>query len=352
MTDIPTLESIAKACGVSHMTVSRALRGHKNVKQETADRIREYAQEVGYQPNSIARTLARSGGGEIHLASTRSIVVPYCKEAFKKRRNPLFWDYIEGAVQTAAMTQSSIEVIGFGKQGDEFDFIRALVENNRIAGVLDLGLSGKVIDYLLSKNVPVVSRLQSVQEIGTRQNACLYPDHVQGYVMAWRYLQSLGHTRLGFIGRSDHRSRLNECLAATHLVGWEPKLETIVWVEKPSTSEVIREALLAELGAWDPRHWPTVFFCSNDDVAHQTILALSDMNLSVPKHLSIFGFDDSPAAEFCHPPITTLQNPRTEIGSAMLCLLKNIIAGRASGHDRVDVLPMRLIKRKSVSRIN
>ncbi len=349
--DTPTLESIAKVCGVSHMTVSRALRGHENVKQETAERIRKYAERVGYKPNSIARSLVRSGGGEMHLASSRSIMVPYHEAALGKNRNPLFWDYIEGAVQAAALTQSSIEVIGFSRQDGEFDFIRALVEENRIAGILDLGLSPKVIDYLLSRKVPLVSRLQSVQEIGSRKNACLYPDHVQGYVMAWRYLLSLGHTRIGFIGREDHRPRLKECLAASHLLPESPALAETVWVSRHPTSEAIVQALVSTLGPWAPEQWPTVFFCSNDDVAHQTILAMTEMNLSVPRDLSIFGFDNSPAAEFCNPPITTLHNPRTEIGAAMLCLLKEIIAGRPDSRERVEILPMRLIERKSVARL-
>lgn len=349
--EAPTLESIAKVFGVSHMTVSRALRGHENVRPETAERIRKYAEKIGYKPNSIARSLARSVGREMHLATSRSILVPYYEVTFEKKRNPLFWDYIEGAVQEAARTQSSIEVIGFSREESEFDFIRALVESGRIAGILDLGLSPKVIDYLISRDVPVVSRLQSVHDIGSRKNACLYPDHIQGYVMGWRYLLSLGHTRIGFIGREDHRPRLRECLAASQLLAESPNLTGTVWLGRHPTPEEITQSLLSAFGPWSREQWPTVFFCSNDDVAHQTILGITEMKLSVPRDISIFGFDNSPAAEFCNPPISTLHNPRKELGAAMLRLLKEIIAGRPDSRERVEILPMRLIERKSVARL-
>lgn len=169
--------------------------------------------------------------------------------------------------------------------------------------------------------------------------------------MAWQYLQAHGHKRFGFIGRSDHRPRLNECVAASNLLAEPAKLDRIVWIEKTTTQESARQALLSELGPWDPQHWPSVFFCSNDDIAHLTVLALAGMDLSVPRHVSIFGFDNSPAAKFCNPPITTLHNPRTEIGAAMLHRLKKIIAGRENSQDRLEILPMRLIERDSVARL-
>ncbi len=346
-----TLESIAKVCGVSHTTVSRALRGLGNVKPKTAERIREYAETVGYKPNAIARSLARSTHGEFHLASSKSIIVPYHEELMTERRSPLFWDYIEGAVQAAALRKSSIELMGFGLDG-EFNFIRALVEDNRIAGVLDLGLTPDTIDYLLSKSIPLVSRLQGVHEINSRQNACLYPDHIQGYLLAWDYLQSLGHTRFGFIARVDHHSHLAECVAASHLLKNPATLESVIRIEQGASKESIREVLLSQLGPWHPEKWPQAFFCSNDDVAHQVIRTLQAMDVAVPKQVSIFGFDDSPAAEFCSPPITTLRNPRREIGAAMLYLLKDIIAERPNSRNRIEILPMSLIKRQSVSKPN
>lgn len=349
MADNPTLESIGRACGVSHITVSRALRGVASVKPGTAKRIRDYVAEIGYKPNPIARSLARSRNGEFHLVSTRSIVIPYNEESVHEM--PLFWEYVEGAVQAASLKKSSIEVMGF-KGGDaEFDFIRALVEEDRIAGVLDFGLMPRTADYLLSKKVPLVSRLHGVHAINNRRHAAVYPDHIQGYLLAWHYLFDLGHRRFGFIVQTRDEPHLQQCVAASHLIAEPPRIERVIRTERFPVAEAIRDALVSQLGKWKKNAWPSVFFCSNDAVAHQAVVGLSEMGLSVPGDVSIFGFDDSPASRFCNPPISTLSNPRKEIGAAMLHLLKDIIAGRPNSRNRMEILPMKLIRRKSVQKI-
>lgn len=353
MSENLTLESIGKACGVSHITVSRALRGSGNVKPETAKRIREYAESIGYRPNPVARSFARSRNGEFHLATSQSIVVPYNEQVVTQHQHPLFWDYVEGAVSAAATKKSSIEVIGFQGGAIEFDFIRALVEEERIAGVLDFGLMPQTIDYLVSRKVPLVSRLHSVHSIDTRKNAVIYPDHIQGYLLAWKYLLNLGHTRFAYIARPNQRFHLNECIAASQLVAEPPIIEKTVWLAPTPTptSQTIWTAIKSTLGSWLTKESHSVLFCANDEIAQLTIVALTENGISVPQDVSIVGFDDSAASRFCNPPITTIRNPRKEIGAAMLHLLKDIIAGRPNSRNRIEVLPMELVERKSVHTI-
>ncbi len=352
MIETATLESISQACGVSHITVSRALRGLKNVRPETAKRIRDYADSVGYKPNPIARSLARGSSGEFHLATTASIIAPFNEEAVRKTENTLIWDYVEGAVSAASSKKSSIEVIGFRDGKVEFDFIRTLVEDRRVAGVLDFGLQTQTIDYLLSKKVPLASRLQSVHGLNASNHASVYPDHIQGYLLAWKHLFALGHQRIGYIARTDHQPHLNECVAAACLLPQKPQLEKTLWLERQSTTEMVQAKLTAALGPWSRETWPTAFFCSNDEIAHIVIVSLNKMGLRVPEDVSILGFDDSPASQFCNPPISTLHNPRKEIGAAMLHLITDMMAGRPNSRNRTEVLAMKLIPRKSVLDLN
>ncbi len=350
-----TLESISQACSVSHITASRALRGLKSVKPETAKRIREYAESVGYKPNLIARSLARGKSGTFNLATTESIVIPFNKEVIgrtERMESVLFWDYVEGAVSAASSHKSSVEVIGFDDGKAEFDFIRALVEDRRVAGLLNFGLTPPTIDYLRSTKVPIVSRLQGVHNVGNHDSASVYPDHLQGYLLAWRHLFAFGHRRIGYIARADHQTHLNVCVAASCLLPETPKLEEVVWVDQSLTTENVRKKLVAAFGPWGSGKWPTALFCSNDEVANTVIVSLDKMGLRVPDDLSIFGFDDSPAACFCNPPISTLRNPRKEIGAAMFHLLSDIIAGRPNSKNRTEVLTMKLISRNSVRDMN
>lgn len=351
--DNSTLESIGRACGVSHITVSRALRGLGNVKPDTARRIREYAESVGYKVNPIARTLARGRNGDYHLTATKSIILPYKNDNISTR-SALFWDYVEGAVKAAGERQSSIEVMGFSGSGSssEFDFIRALVEDAKVAGVLNFGLTKPTADYLLSKNIPMVARLQSVHQMDNRKMAVVYPDHIQGYLLAWKYLQEMGHTHFGYLLREDHESHLQECVAASHLIQGVPRIDKTFRFPFEITDKEIYPALSAEWGSWKKGAWPSVLFCSNDDLAQQVVVSLTRANIRVPDQVSIVGFDDSHASLYCNPPITTVRNPRLQVGMSMLHLLKDIIAGRPNSRCRVEVLPMELVERQSVMRIS
>ncbi len=355
MAESVTLESISQACGVSHITASRALRGLKSVKPETAKRIRDYADSVGYKPNLIARSLARGNSGAFNLATTESIIIPFNQQTMERRERMetvLFWDYVEGAVAAASSRKSSVEVIGFRDGKAEFDFIRALVEDRRVAGFLNFGLTPHSIDYLCSRKVPVVSRLRGVHDVGNHDRASVYPDHLQGYLLAWKHLFALGHRKIGYIAREDHQAHLNVCVAASCLLPENPKLEKVVWVNEPLTTEDVQEKLVAAFGARGSGKWPTALFCSNDETANVTIVSLDKMGLRVPDDISIFGFDDSPAACFCNPSISTLRNPRKEIGAAMFYLLSDIIAGRPNSKSRTEVLAMTLISRNSVRDIS
>lgn len=348
MADNLTLESIGQACGVSQITVSRALRGMPNVRPETANRIREYAESIGYKPNAIARSLAGARNGEFHLTSTRSIVLPYNEERISG--TSLFWDFVAGAAEAASLRKSSIEVMAFRGGEAEFDFIRALVAEDRIAGLLDFNLQPRTMDYLLSKKVPVVTQMIGVHQIGTRRNAMVYPDCIEGYLLAWQYLLGLGHRRFGFITPpSDVHYR--QCLAAAHLLPEPPRIEQVIRTHTIPSSDTICRALLEQLGQWRPGKWPTVLFCANDDFAHQTVVGLTEMGISVPDDVSIFGYDDAPASRFCNPPICTVRLPRKECGEAMFRLVKDIIDGRPGSRTRVEILPMELIKRKSVKKM-
>jgi len=347
MAENVTLASISRACGVSHITASRALRGMRNVKPETAQRIRDYADSIGYKPNQIARSLAHHRNGPFHPASPRSIVVPYNEESTNRDGNFLFWECLEGAVSAAATKKSSIEVMGFENGSTEFDFIRTLVESDRVAGVLDFGLKSETIDYLICRKIPVVSRLKGVYGLVNGRNA-VYPDHIQGYFLAWRHLLDFGHQRVGFIGGDEHRAHFNECLAATHLTSPPSRLEKDIRVDGSRDAKSIASTLIAELGQWSPETWPSAFFCANDEVAQLVILALKGMNLSVPEQVSLIGFDDSHFARFCDPPLTTLRNPRKQIGSAAFHLLAEIIEAGPESRVRTEVLAMEFVMRQSV----
>lgn len=335
----PTLESIGAACGVSHITASRALRGLPNVKPATAQRIREYAKSIGYRHISEA-TRSRSALPVIFPYEKRHLDVDYPIQ--------LFWDYVEGAVQASVGTAQGVEVMSFDYR-EELSFFQTLVEEKRIAGVLNSRLMPETVAYLLSKKIPLVSRFQGIGGHPEGRGAAVFPDDIQGYLKAWQRLLGMGHRQFCYLWHSASISRLNACRAARELLDDRPEM-TFLNVELGHSPDVdgLARLLPERFGKITSGRWPSLLFCSNDEVANATVAALSRIDISVPEQVSVFGFDDSPAARFCSPRITTLSNPRRKMGAAMFHLICDIIEGRPNSRNRVEVYPMTLVERESV----
>ncbi len=355
MTSYPTLKTIAKECGVSHVTVSRALRGEASVRPETAERVREYAKAVGYKPNAVARSFAQGRSGQISAEPSRSILIPYNKEWDHPDQEGVFWASVAGATEAAISSAHNIQLFGFNSTSDEFRRIRAVVEEERVAGFLEFGLSDETMAYLDAKKVPVVSFVTNMENVSPHRKAYVYADHVHGYVEAWRYLLRYGHRRVGFIGLKDGSwgtaSHLREILAAAQLLSPAAELEAPVYVDNMTSSAAIWEAFLQTYGKKENGRWPSAVFCTNDRAAHRFMIALLEHQVIVPDDLSIFGYGDSPSARLSHPAITTIGKPRREIAAAMFRILENIIAGVPDSRTVVQMLPMRLIERMSVRKL-
>ncbi|HWL54123.1 MAG TPA: LacI family DNA-binding transcriptional regulator [Chthoniobacteraceae bacterium] len=352
MSAYPTLKTIAKACDVSHVTVSRALRGEPGVRPETAQRIREYAEEVGYKANPVARSLVAGNSGPLTEGQPRAILIPYNKEWDHPDQQGVFWASVAGATEAAISSVHNIQLFGFNSRDDEFRRIRAVVEEGRVAGFLEFGLSEETMAYLDAKQVPVVSFVTNLEQFGSHRKARVYADHVQGYVEAWRYLLGYGHRRIGFVGLKDRSggtvSHIREILAAAQFLTPVPALEPPVYIDDKASSEAIWETLVQAYGKKGSGRWPTAVFCTNDRMAHRFMIALLEHKMTIPHDLSIFGYGDFPSARLSYPAMTTIGKPRKEIAATMFRILENIIAGVPGSRSTVQVLPMRLVERESV----
>ncbi|HWL53963.1 MAG TPA: LacI family DNA-binding transcriptional regulator [Chthoniobacteraceae bacterium] len=355
MSEFPTLKSIAKACGVSHVTVSRALRGQTNMRPETAARIRSYAEAVGYKTNSVARFLAEGRTHHIAFSAQRSIMIPHNREGREGSgpdRSHLIWDYIQGATEAAASSSHSMELLGFHDASQELQRIRGLVEEERVAGILDFGLQSRTIDYLVSRKIPMVSTIGPAHHIDPRRTAYVYSDHIMGLLQGWRYLVENRHTRIGFVGPKKSgplHPRLGECRAAGQLLSSPLQLTSYAFIESGASNASIWETFCESFGKPKGGDWPTAIFCTNDAVANRVITAMQEYGVAIPRDLSVLGFDDSAAASLCSPTLTTIADPRKEMGAAMLRILEDIIAGRPGSRSIIQVVPMKLVERESVA---
>lgn len=336
---VASIEDIARVAGVSHSTVSRALRDDARISVETRARVRRLAGELGYVPNGVARGLRERRTNTIGLVVT-SIADP-------------FWaDVLHGA--EGAARPSGIGVLlssAYENPTQEMLAIERFYQH-RVDGILiaDSRLGSRDAARLTAAPVPTVLVNSQVDEPREGLRAVSIDDYA-GARLATEHLLSLGHRRIGFLGvgnRPGSNRRRSEAWRATlRAVGIAPDP---AWLAVPDADTSldedadVGEALLPRLLAAGV----TAISCYNDMVAIGVLVGCRARGLAVPGDLSVVGFDDVPIARYSAPPLTTIHQPRAELGGRAMALLLDLLVGKP-GADAV-ITPT-LVVRGSTQRL-
>ncbi|WP_352428968.1 LacI family DNA-binding transcriptional regulator [Thermoflexus sp.] len=325
-----SIKDIARRAGVSHSTVSRALRGSPLVNPQTAERIRRLAARMGYVPNAAARSLATARTGIVGLVITTLA-------------DPFLAEIVRGVEEVALESGYRLFLATSNADPDrELAAVRALAES-RVEGVIVASsrVGELYLPHLEALGVPIV--LINNQREGPFLHS-VAADSRQGAHLAMAHLLALGHTRIGYItgppAARSNRERLagyREMLAAA---GIDPDPEWIVEGNgRPEGGEWGLQRLLAS------SRRPTAVFCYNDMTAIGALKAARAAGLRVPEDLSVVGFDDILFAAYTEPPLTTVAQPKYEMGRTAMGLLLRLLEGeQAPVHLR---LPCRLVERAS-----
>jgi len=331
-----TIRDVADAAGVSIATVSNVVNGTRYVGPEARERVTQAIERLQYRPSNVARGLR---GGQTLLIG---LVVPDI-------RNPFFAD-VAHAVEDCVFDEG-YNVILCNSEGDArkektyFDVLRASSADGVI--FIPADSSGPLAKYLVAQHVPAVIVDRDLE--GNRIDTVL-ADNEEGGYRAARHLLDLGHSRIAFIGgppsirSSQERHAGYRRALAEAGVEPDPSLERSGdFRETGGEKEMVR--LLAER-----QNFTAVFAC-NDLTAYGAIAAIRRQGLSVPRDISIVGFDDVPYAGLIDPALTTVAQPAIEIGQTasrmLLAQVDRARAGQRRKHaDRV-VLPTSLVVRES-----
>ncbi len=322
---VASIEDIARVAGVSPSTVSRALRDDARISVETRARVRRLAGELGYVPNGVARGLRERRTNTVGLVVT-SIADP-------------FWaDVLHGA--EGAARPSGIGVLLSSAYEDPAQELVAIERfyQHRVDGILiaDSRLGARDAARLTSVPVPTVLVNSQVDEPREGLRSVSIDDYA-GAQLATEHLLSLGHRRIGFLGVGNrprsHRRRSEAWRAALRAAGIAPDPAWLVVPDADTSLEddaAAGEALLPRLldaGV-------TAISCYNDMVAIGALVGCRARGIAVPDELSIVGFDDVPIARYVAPPLTTIHQPRAELGGRAMALLLDLLVGEA-GADAV-----------------
>lgn len=324
------LEDIAKRCGVSVSTVSRALSGEKGVNPELRRSVQEVARAVRYAvPIEI-------GGTRVILATSRAAMVDYS-------RNQFTWYVLEGLKKRAAMM--GIEITIQPITDSEISVISDLMEDASVAGVIFLTVDDPLIlDAAAKFTKPVV--LVNSDDPLMRLSSVL-PCNRSAARLAADYLVSQGHRRIAFLmcpGRRTIEQRLD---------GWHDSMR---FHGLPSTDELTLSVddwlpELAEQAVMDrmrdkPQEF-TAILCAGDSLATGAIKALDQLGFKVPEDVSVIGMNDLPFAEYVDPPLTTVHLPVSEMGATALELLQELIAGGPGIPRRIELACSLAVRRSA-----
>ncbi len=328
-----TIEDVALIAGVSIATVSRALNEPTKVADSTRRKVIEAVAQTGYTTNAMARSL------RMRRSHMILILAPDVGD-------PNFSNILVG-LETEASKRGYGVLIG-NTQNDpdrEANYLRFISSNQAdglilLTGHLPFGLqigNGAAVPPMVAVNEPVPNA--DVPFVGV--------DNFEGARVATDHLISQGHTKIAFIGKSTSRAvaGLRERGYRTAIERAGLKIDEQFLLEADGTTESGRAAA-ERMFVRD--QLPTAFFCVNDATALGVIIALSARGYELPQDFSIMGFDDISFASFVTPSLTTMKQPRLQIGEASMDLLLAMLEGEDI-RKREILLRSDLILRNSVA---
>jgi DNA-binding LacI/PurR family transcriptional regulator len=325
-----TLKEIAKVSGVDISTVSRSLTGAYGIRSDTRKKVLAVAAEMNYRPNRVARGLATGRSHAIGLIVSDI-------------RNPFFAEVARGA-EDAAYT-ASCDLVLCNSDLDarkQMRYIQTLLDKH-VDGLLMNsvgGLDREQQEQLAASGIPVVllNRPRSASNFST-----VTADNAEGGFLAGQRLSELGHRRIAHLtGPRDHgnmRERARGFLRAIAPAGATP-----VVIHGDHTFHGGYAMMHAAL-AKDARI--TAVFAGNDVIAFGAVRAILEAGRNIPDDISIIGFDNVELAIVMHPPLTTIHQPKYEIGHAAVDMLLNAGARAAVRLPEHRILGVTLIERQS-----
>ncbi|UCF78914.1 MAG: LacI family DNA-binding transcriptional regulator [Candidatus Eiseniibacteriota bacterium] len=329
-----TIRDIARLSGFSRSTVSLVLNGDPRIAPSTRRRIWDVIERVGYQPNCMARSLARK----------RSMIVAVVVPRVSAR---IFSDYyfsesMSGINET--LTANGYRMI-----------IQMVTENFLKTGMhLRLFRERQIDGMLLVGTLDTDDYVEEVFESGNTAvlvnswrpgYSCVVADNFEGARRVVDHLASMGHRRIGYISGLDsttvglrrsegYKQGLADC-------GLESVEECVGYGDfsEQSGYEAARQILSSA-------ERPTAIFAGNDMMAIGCVECAREMGISVPGQLAVVGADDIALSSYFRPKLTTLRQPMFDIG----CLATELLLGKLSGTSEwpvEKVVPTELIVRES-----
>jgi len=332
------MDMIAREVGVSKTTVYRALHNKGRIHPKTREHILRVAQELGYRPNLVARSL------RIQKTSTIGLVVIGLTGSF-------YSHILEGVDGVAQATEYGILLAcSYGYPDKERRIIQMLLDK-RVDGLMvapaDPEENREFYEELLALQVPVVLIDRYIPAVPIDYVAT--NNELGGY-LATRHLLELNRRQIVFVSNGSRERRATSVVG--RFAGYQRALAEYNICQTVELGPGLPDILPEEEYAYnavshylDQGGTMDGVFAVNDDVAYGAIRALQARGIRVPDDVSVVGFDNQDTAKFFLPPLTTVAQPMRKIGQqAASLLLERIHKGRSIPQQQVLLAPHLVVR--------
>lgn len=326
-----TIKDIARALNISPSTVSRALKNHPDISQDTKNAVNKYAKDFNYKPNTLALSLRMSKNNTI------GVIVPEIIHYF-------FSSILSGIEQIANKEGYNVIICQSSENYEkEVRNAEALIAT-RVSGVLAC-LSKHTTNYdhfqeIIDSDIPLVFFDRIC--IGINTDRVVVDDYV-GAFAAVEYLIQTGCKRIAFYSSPLHleisKNRKNGYLDALRKYGLTVD-ESLIRV-----CDTREEAIIITPEILDRPNRPDGFFAINDHCAAGILYAVKLAKLRVPYDIAIMGFSDGELAKACDPMLSTVEQHGYEMGLNAASLLLDKINGVTHGQYTNKIVKTNLIIR-------
>jgi len=322
----PSIGDVARLAGVSAQTVSRVSTGAQNVRPATRMRVQEAMSKLGYVPNRAARALRSGAFGALGIITQR----------LERTGDALTTAAVVSSAQERGYATTLLEV----RNPDSGELRDASVRLSHLAvdGLIIIR-AGHATHRSLTLPPALPVAVSDSRLVG--HYSSVVANQIGGTQEAVRHLLGLGHRTVHHIaGAADSQPAVvrsatwRRCLNEHGIVPPEPLQGD--WTARSGYQAGQRLAADPDV---------TAVYCANDEMAFGLMRALHEAGRRVPDDVSVIGFDGIALSEFSSPPLTTIRQDFTRIGTELVRLVAEQLDGTATGTPSRVVVPTELLVR-------
>lgn len=310
----PTLAQVARLAQVSQQTVSRVVNHYPGVRPSTRERVQNAIDQLGYRSNIAARALVTNHSQLIGVIAVGSFLYGPTSTLASIDEAAREHGYMTLLATVRHHTQDGLE-----------NAIEQCLQRN-VDGLILIASRERWVRYAseLELDIPFIvvgpppSDVEDLTSLGVNQTA--------GAKLAVQHLVGLGHRRIALLAGPgewvDAQLRLSGAVTECYRNGITAEVFSGDWTAARGYQVGV------EVAAREPAARPTAVFAANDHMALGFITALATKGLSVPKDVSVIGFDDVPEAEFYYPPLSTIRQDFRVLGERVMAALLDLLDGK------------------------